>query len=92
MKKVYVMGPGCPKCTETFKIVEAAIAESGIEAELEKVSDFTEIAKFGVFTTPAVAVDGTVKVMGKVPKKSGFSKRRRSKMRRRFRLFMMTAE
>ena len=70
MKKVHVMGPGCPKCTETFKIVEAAIAESGVEASLEKVTDFTEIAKFGVFTTPAVAVDGTVKVMGKVPKKA----------------------
>ena len=70
MKKVHVMGPGCPKCTETFKIVEAAIAETGVEASLEKVTDFTEIAKFGVFTTPAVAVDGTVKVMGKVPKKA----------------------
>lgn len=69
MKNVHVMGPGCPKCTETFTIVEAAIAESGVEAHLEKVTDFSEIAKFGVFTTPAVAVDGTVKVMGKVPKK-----------------------
>lgn len=70
MIKIHVLGPGCPKCAETFKVVEAAIAESGVEAELEKVSDFTEIAKFGVFTTPAVAVDGTVKVMGKVPKKA----------------------
>jgi hypothetical protein len=41
-----------------------------VEAKLEKVTDFTEITKFGVFTTPAVAVDGVVKVMGKVPKKA----------------------
>jgi small redox-active disulfide protein 2 len=70
MKNVHVMGPGCPKCTETYKIVQEAIAESGVEAKLEKVTDFTEITKFGVFTTPAVAVDGVVKVMGKVPKKA----------------------
>lgn len=70
MKKVHVMGPGCPKCTETCKIVEAAIAEAGAQATLEKVTDFTEIATFGVFTTPAVAVGGTVKIMGKVPKKA----------------------
>ena len=70
MKLVQVMGPGCTKCNDTAKIVEEAIAESGAEARMEKVSDFAEIARFGVFTTPAVAVDGTVKVMGKVPKKA----------------------
>ncbi len=70
MKKVQVMGPGCVKCNETAIIVEAAIAESGVEALMEKVSDFAEIAKLGVFTTPAVAVDGTVKIVGKVPKKA----------------------
>ncbi len=70
MKLVQVMGPGCTKCNETAKIVEEAIAESGVEARMEKVSDFAEIARFGVFTTPAVAVDGDVKIVGKVPKKA----------------------
>lgn len=70
MKLVQVMGPGCSKCNETAKIVEEAIAESGVEARMEKVSDFAEIARFGVFTTPAVAVDGEVKIVGKVPKKA----------------------
>ena len=70
MKKVLVFGPGCARCTETAKIVQEAIAESGVEATMEKVTDFAEIAKFGVFSTPAVAVDGAVKVVGKVPKKS----------------------
>lgn len=70
MKLVQVMGPGCPKCNETYDIVKEAIAESGVAANLEKVTDFTEITKFGVFTTPAVAVDGVVKVMGKVPRKA----------------------
>ena len=70
MKLVQVMGPGCSKCNETAKIVEEAIAEAGVEARMEKVSDFAEIARFGVFTTPAVAVDGEVKIVGKVPKKA----------------------
>lgn len=70
MKKVQVMGPGCAKCTETAKVVQEAIAESGVQAIMEKVSDFAEIARFGVFTTPAVAVDGAVKIVGKVPKKA----------------------
>jgi small redox-active disulfide protein 2 len=70
MKKVQVMGPGCPKCDETARVVLEAIAESGVQANLEKVSDFAEIARYGVFTTPAVAVDGEVKIVGKVPKKA----------------------
>ena len=70
MKKVQVMGTGCTKCAEAYKIAEEAIAETGVEARLEKVTDFAEIAKLGVFTTPAVAVDGAVKIVGKVPRKA----------------------
>lgn len=70
MKLVQVMGPGCAKCNDTAKIVGEAIAESGVEARMEKVSDFAEIARLGVFTTPAVAINGEVKVVGKVPKKA----------------------
>ncbi|SMF35426.1 thioredoxin family protein [Desulfovibrio gilichinskyi] len=67
--KVQVLGPGCPKCKKVEKIVREAIAEAGIEAEVVKVSDFQEIASFGVFSTPAVAIDGDVKVVGRVPSK-----------------------
>lgn len=67
--KIQVMGPGCAKCTKVEQIVKEAVAEAGIDAEVVKVSDFQEIASFGVFSTPAVAVDGNVKVVGKVPSK-----------------------
>jgi small redox-active disulfide protein 2 len=65
---IKVLGPGCPKCQQTEKIVKAAVAESGIEATVEKVTDVMEIAGYGVFGTPAVVVDGEVKSVGKIPK------------------------
>ncbi len=66
---IKVLGPGCPKCHEAEKIVREALAESGVEARVTKVSDFQEIAMLGVFATPAVVIDGKVKVSGKVPSK-----------------------
>ncbi|MFW6082185.1 MAG: thioredoxin family protein [Desulfosalsimonas sp.] len=66
---VKVLGPGCPKCTQTEETVKQAIAEAGVEADVEKVTDTMEIAKYGVFGTPAVVVDGEVKSVGKIPKK-----------------------
>jgi small redox-active disulfide protein 2 len=66
---IKVLGPGCPKCAKTEKIVKDAVAESGVEASVEKVTDTLEIAGYGVFGTPAVVVDGQVKSVGKIPKK-----------------------
>ena len=66
---IKVLGPGCPKCQQAEKIVKDAVAESGIEATVEKVTDVMEIAGYGVFGTPAVVVDGEVKSVGKIPKK-----------------------
>jgi small redox-active disulfide protein 2 len=66
---IKVLGPGCPKCQQTEKIVKDAIAESGVEATVEKVTDVMEIAGYGVFGTPAVVVNGEVKSVGKIPKK-----------------------
>ena len=66
---VKVLGPGCPKCHEAEKIVREALAESGVAANVTKVSDFQEMAALGVFATPAVVIDGQVKVSGKVPTK-----------------------
>jgi small redox-active disulfide protein 2 len=67
--EIKVCGPGCPKCHETERIVKEALAEAGVSAEVEKVSDFNEIAKLGVFTTPAVIIDGQIKCSGKTPTK-----------------------
>jgi len=69
MKKLQILGTGCPKCEKLAENVEAAAKESGLEYELEKVTDVNDIMQFGVMLTPALAVDGEVKVVGKVPSK-----------------------
>ena len=66
---IKVLGPGCPKCQQAEKIVKEAVAEAGVDARIEKVTDTMEIAGYGVFGTPAVVVDGEVKSVGKIPKK-----------------------
>ena len=66
---IKVLGPGCPKCQQTEKIVKEAVSEAGVDAEIEKVTGAMEIAGYGVFGTPAVVVDGDVKSVGKIPKK-----------------------
>ncbi|MBT8357114.1 MAG: TM0996/MTH895 family glutaredoxin-like protein [Deltaproteobacteria bacterium] len=67
--KIKVLGPGCPKCQQTEKVVRKAVAEAGVDAQIEKITDIMEIAGYGVFGTPAVVVDGDVKSVGKIPKK-----------------------
>ena len=66
MKKIQIRGTGCPKCKQLAANAEAAAKELGIEYELEKVTDINEIMKMGVMMTPALAVDGDVKSVGKV--------------------------
>jgi len=66
MKKIQILGTGCPKCKKLAENAEAAAKELGIEFEIEKVTGINEIMKFGVMVTPALAVDGKVKVVGKV--------------------------
>ena len=67
MKKLQILGTGCPKCKKLAENAEAAAKALGIEYAIEKVTDLNEIMKFGVMMTPALAVDGQVKVVGKVP-------------------------
>ena len=67
MKKLQILGPGCPKCKMLAELTETAANNLGIEYEIEKVTDISEIMKFGVMMTPALAVDGQVKAVGKVP-------------------------
>jgi small redox-active disulfide protein 2 len=66
---IKVLGPGCPKCQQTEKIVKDAVAEAGVDATVGHVTDTLEIAGYGVFGTPAVVIDGQVKSVGKIPKK-----------------------
>ncbi len=67
--EIKILGPGCPKCEQTLKVVEAAVHEAGISADIEKVTDVMQIAGYGVFGTPAVVIDGDVKSVGKIPSK-----------------------
>jgi len=66
MTKIQILGTGCPKCKKLAENAEAAAKQLGIEYEVQKVTDINEIMKFGVMMTPALAVDGQVKVVGKV--------------------------
>ena len=67
MKKLQVLGTGCPKCKKLAEATEEAAKALGIEYEIEKVTEIADIMKFEVMMTPALAVDGKVKVAGKVP-------------------------
>ncbi|MBN2719606.1 MAG: TM0996/MTH895 family glutaredoxin-like protein [Proteobacteria bacterium] len=67
MKKLQILGTGCPKCGELAKRTEKAAKELGLEYEIVKVDKIPDIMAFGVMSTPALAVDGEVKLAGKVP-------------------------
>jgi small redox-active disulfide protein 2 len=68
VKKLQVLGTGCPKCKKLAEMVEQVAKASGIEYDLVKVTDINEIMRFGVMMTPALAVDGELKVSGRIPK------------------------
>ncbi len=72
--KIKVLGPGCKKCHETEKLIKEAVKEEGCDATVEYINDIAEMAKLGIFTTPAVIVDGQVKSVGKVPAKAEIKK------------------
>lgn len=67
VKKLTILGTGCPKCRKLAENAESAAIDLGIPYQMEKVTDIKEIVAFGVMMTPALAVDGVVKVSGKVP-------------------------
>ncbi len=66
MKKIQILGTGCPKCKKLAENAQIAAKELSIEYSLEKVTEISEIMKFGVMMTPALAIDGLVKSVGKV--------------------------
>jgi small redox-active disulfide protein 2 len=65
--KIVILGTGCPKCKQTVDIVRQAVEQAGVVATIQKVEDIQEILKYRVMMTPAVVVDGQVKISGKVP-------------------------
>ena len=69
MVDIKILGVGCAKCRQLEKLVKEAVFETGADATVEHVTDFKTIAGYGVFSTPAVVVDGRVTSVGKIPKK-----------------------
>ena len=67
MKKIQVLGTGCPKCKKLEEHTRQAASEAGVPFELEKVTDIQKIIAFGVMSTPALVIDGQIKVTGRVP-------------------------
>ncbi|MEW5796178.1 MAG: thioredoxin family protein [Candidatus Zixiibacteriota bacterium] len=67
MKDIKVLGPGCARCQELLSQTERAAREIGLDCQVQKVTDIREITTYGVMMTPALVVDGQVKVSGKVP-------------------------
>ncbi len=65
--RIAVLGPGCEKCRRTYDAVREAVVQSGVEATISKVEDIREIVAFKILNTPAVAIDGEVRISGRVP-------------------------
>ena len=65
--KIEILGTGCAKCHKLDELVRATVKESGVDAEVSKVEDIKKIMGYGVMTTPALVIDGKVKVAGKIP-------------------------
>ena len=66
-KEIKILGACCDKCSRLYEITIEAVRATGIDAEVSKVSDISEIIAFGVMTTPALVIDGHVVIMGRVP-------------------------
>ena len=72
--EIKVLGPGCPKCHTLEKNTKDAVAELGLDARIEKVTDINEIANYGVFMTPGLVVDGEVQIVGRVASRDEIKK------------------
>lgn len=68
MKKIQILGTGCTKCKKLYELTQQAVKDLRVEAEVTKVEDINEIMKFNIIMTPALAIDGVVKVVGRIPK------------------------
>ena len=74
MKDIKVLGPGCKRCQTTEDMVNAAAAALGIEASIEKITDYAEMAKYGIVSTPGIVIDGKVVHAGGLPKEDDLTR------------------
>ncbi len=72
--EIKVLGPGCSKCKATFQVVEKVVKENNVNATLTKVDDIMEMMNYNIMTTPAIVIDGEVKMKGQVPSESDVKK------------------
>lgn len=74
MKNIKVLGPGCKRCQKTEDMVHAAVNALGLDVTVEKVTDFAEMAKYGIASTPAIVIDGKVVHSGGLPKEDDLNR------------------
>jgi small redox-active disulfide protein 2 len=72
--EIKILGPGCARCKQVEKVIREVLTETGMEATVDKVKDFEQIAVYGLFGTPTVVIDGEVKSVRKIPKKEDILK------------------
>ena len=72
--EIKVLGSGCAKCKTTYEMIEKIVKENQLDATLSKVEDIVELLNYGIMTTPAIVVDGEVKLKGHVPTESELKK------------------
>ena len=72
--EIKVLGTGCAKCKTTYEMIEKIVQENQLDATLSKVEDIVELLNYGIMTTPAIVVDGEVKLKGHVPTESEIKK------------------
>lgn len=72
--EIKVLGPGCARCKSTYQMIEKVLKENQIDATLTKVDDIMEIMSYNIMSTPAVVIDGVVKMKGQVPSESDVRK------------------
>ena len=72
--EIKVLGSGCAKCKTTYEMIEKIVKENQLDVTLSKVEDIVELLNYGIMTTPAIVVDGEVKLKGHVPTESEIKK------------------
>lgn len=72
--EIKVLGAGCSKCKATYAAIEKVVKENGLDVSLTKVEDIMELLNYNIMTTPAVVVDGVVRIKGYVPSESEIRK------------------
>lgn len=65
--KIVIYGPGCARCRETERVVRQVVEQAGVSADVQKVVDYRAMAEAGVVATPAVSIDGILKIAGRIP-------------------------